>query len=83
LYAEVGTHLSSRNHPQHPYAAWLDMYSGDDFTQDVRMAIERVEYALEQASPEQRHEATSAYLTACIYEREFFDQSLRVFHRGV
>lgn len=77
LYAEVGMHLAGNNHDAHPYNAWLSMYGGDDFVDGVRMALQSVEKALSNASEEQRAKATEAFMYACYYEREFFDQATR------
>ena len=77
LYAEVGLHLAEANREDHPYNAWLSMYGGDEFTASVRTAIETVERALEQASPAARERATEAFMYACYYELEFFDQASR------
>lgn len=77
LYAEVGLHLAENNNPDHPYNAWLSMYGGDDFTDAVRMALQSVEKALSGASEKQRAAATEAFMYACYYEREFFDQASR------
>lgn len=77
LYAEVGLHLAESNHPEHPYNAWLSMYGGEDFTDAVRMALQSVEKALSSASEKQRANAEEAFMHACYYEREFFDQASR------
>jgi len=77
LYAEIGLDLAADNHPDHPYHAWLNTYAGEDFLAGAQAAIQRVETALDQASPAQREAATRAYLTACVHEREFFDQADR------
>ena len=77
LYAEVGLHLAENNHPEHPYNAWLSMYGGEDFTDAVRMALNSVEKALSGASEKQRADALEAFMYACYYEREFFDQATR------
>ena len=77
LYAEVGMHLAENNHDAHPYNAWLSMYGGDDFVDGVRMALQSVEKALSNASEEQRAKAAEAFMYACYYEREFFDQATR------
>lgn len=77
LYEEVGAVLSSQNHADHPYAEWLSMYGGEDFAADVARSLAEVESAFEAASPSQRVRAARAYLSACVYEREFFDQAHR------
>lgn len=77
LYAEVGLHLAENNHPDHPYNAWLSMYGGDDFVDGVRIALQSVEKALANANEAQREKAADAFMYACYYEREFFDQASR------
>ena len=77
LYEEVGAVLSSQNHADHPYAEWLSMYGGEEFAAEVKRSLAEVERAFETASPAQRVRAARAYLSACVYEREFFDQAHR------
>lgn len=77
LYEEVGAVLSSQNHADHPYAEWLSMYGGEEFAAEVTRSLAEVERAFEAASPAQRVRAARAYLSACVYEREFFDQAHR------
>ena len=77
LYEEVGAVLSSQNHADHPYAEWLSMYGGEEFAAEVARSLAEVERAFEAASPDQRVRAARAYLSACVYEREFFDQAHR------
>ena len=77
LYEEVGAVLSSQNHADHPYAEWLSMYGGEEFAAEVARSLAEVERAFETASPAQRVRAARAYLSACVYEREFFDQAHR------
>ncbi|RNE49122.1 bifunctional hydroxymethylpyrimidine kinase/phosphomethylpyrimidine kinase [Corynebacterium alimapuense] len=77
LYAEIGMALLADDYPDHPYHQWLGTYSGSEFLDAAQAAIERVEKALEQASPPQRQAAMESYLTACIHEQEFFDQADR------
>lgn len=78
LYAEIGLNLAAQNHPDHPYHAWLDTYSSEEFIAGTQAAINRVEQALEQAGPAQRVTAARAFLSASMYELEFFDQATRV-----
>lgn len=77
LYAEVGLTLAERSAADNPFAAWVDSYSGDDFTGSVIQAIGLVEQAFADATPAQRAEATRAYLDASRWEVEFFDQASR------
>ena len=77
LYEEVGAVLSSQNREGHPYAEWLSLYGGEEFAAEVARSLAEVERAFEAASPAQRVRAARAYLSACVYEREFFDQAHR------
>ncbi|MEZ2121377.1 bifunctional hydroxymethylpyrimidine kinase/phosphomethylpyrimidine kinase [Corynebacterium sp. CCM 9204] len=77
LYVEIGLTLSEHNHAEHPYRAWLEEYAADEFIAETKSAVERVERALAAASPQQRALAARAYLSACVHEREFFDQADR------
>ncbi|WP_427846962.1 bifunctional hydroxymethylpyrimidine kinase/phosphomethylpyrimidine kinase [Corynebacterium meridianum] len=81
LYVEIGLALAEHNHAEHPYHAWLTEYAAEEFVAETRAAVERVERALAAASPDQRARAARAYLSACVHEREFFDQSAR-YHAG-
>lgn len=77
LYAEIGMELARANTPGHPYHAWLSTYGSEEFNAGARAAIERTEAALAAASEEEREQALTAYLRACVYEREFFAQADR------
>ncbi|AGF72438.1 multifunctional thiamine-phosphate pyrophosphorylase/synthase/phosphomethylpyrimidine kinase [Corynebacterium halotolerans YIM 70093 = DSM 44683] len=77
LYAEIGLELAAHNHAGHPYRAWLDMYSSQEFLDGTRRAIARVEQGLVGATVVERVQAAEAYLSACVHEREFFAQADR------
>lgn len=78
LYAEVGAVLAKRDQPGHPYHSWLATYSDEDeFVEDVRGALRRVERAFDESTPRQRRAALTAYLRACEHEYHFFEQALR------
>ncbi len=77
LYAEIGLILAKQNHAEHPYTDWLDTYSGEGFLAGTAKAIARVEAAMAGAGPDQQRVAAQAYLSACVHEREFFDQATR------
>lgn len=78
LYAEIGLKLTKFNHPDHTYNAWLTLYGDTDFVDATRESIRIVEELMAEASPADRQRATRAYLGACIWEREFFDQTSRM-----
>lgn len=78
LYAEIGLVLAEADHPDHPFHAWLRMYRSEEFLAGARTAIGHVERALAQAGPAHRLRAGRAYLSAAVYEREFFGQADRL-----
>lgn len=77
LYCEVGRQLGTQNRDDHPYRSWLDTYQDESFLKATAEAIGLVEDALAHASPAARTAAARAYLNACVFEREFFDQASR------
>lgn len=77
LYLEIGYRLLEKTHEEHPYNSWISVYGGEEFAADVRRCVAVVEEAFEQASPSQRVAAAQAYMSACLYERDFFDQAHR------
>ncbi|MHA2788945.1 bifunctional hydroxymethylpyrimidine kinase/phosphomethylpyrimidine kinase [Corynebacterium sp. S7] len=81
LYFEVGTRLADQNHPDHPYNKWLDTYSGPDFEQSARGAVQRVEETLAR-SPELLDDAATACNLASRHEVEFFAQADRAWVAG-
>lgn len=76
LYAEVG-YLFPEPAADHPYRAWLETYSDEEFVKSVRQAIQLAEDALTAATPAQRKHAYQAFFYAAVHEREFFDQAYR------
>ncbi|MGV3283069.1 TenA family protein, partial [Corynebacterium sp. 11254D000AR] len=79
LYAEVGRHLLTQDRADHPFHAWLQMYSGPDFVEGTQRALQMVEDALEEATEGQRQRAFDAFYRASLAELAFFDQADRRF----
>ena len=69
------------DHPgeQHPYEEWIMLYSGDGFVEPCAQAIELVEEALSQATPEDAAVAVGEFCIGTLHEVMFFDQSRRHF----
>lgn len=65
------------DHPgeEHPFAAWIDMYSGNYFADAAAEGIAMVEKALESATLEEVAAAKAGFMTAILYEVLFFDQA--------
>ncbi|MCF2707350.1 bifunctional hydroxymethylpyrimidine kinase/phosphomethylpyrimidine kinase [Arcanobacterium haemolyticum] len=77
MYAHIGFALTEANHDEHPFHDWLTTYADDAFLASTREAIAIVEHQFERAGNDARERALRAYLTACQWELEFFDQAYR------
>lgn len=75
MYADISLYMAEANRPDHPYRSWLETYQDQDFVLATQKAIAIVERLFEEARPDQRERATRAYLEACLWEREFFQQA--------
>lgn len=71
------------DHPgeQHPYEEWIMLYSGDGFVTPCGQAIELVEEALSQATPEEVAVAVGEFCIGTLHEVMFFDQSRQHFQK--
>ncbi len=71
LYAYLGSHLTGKSHPQHPYRRWIESYSGADFE---RLAV-RVEALLDRLGADSRP-VRDSYRYAMQCELDFFSGAL-------
>lgn len=78
VYAQIGIHLAKFNHAEHPYGNWLSTYSDEEFLVAAQRDIEIVEKYLAAAGEADCDRALEVYLTSCVWEREFFDQTSRL-----
>ncbi len=80
-YAEIGTRLAPLRaaRPDHPYAQWIDEYSGEDFQQAARDAITRLDQLAERMlTPARREELIEVFRTATRMETAFWQQALEI-----
>lgn len=78
LYADVGDRLhaefrSRTDGAEHPYAAWLETYSDDDFAAATRRAIALTDDAAATASESERVAMRQAFAASSRFELDFFD----------
>lgn len=78
VYAHIGMQLAKFNHDGHPYRDWLATYSDPEFLVAAQRDIEIVEKYLAAAGEADRNRAGEVYVTSCVWEREFFDQTSRL-----
>ncbi|MFD6175910.1 MULTISPECIES: bifunctional hydroxymethylpyrimidine kinase/phosphomethylpyrimidine kinase [unclassified Isoptericola] len=77
IYQDVGERLAARNHPGHPYAAWLGTYADDEFAAATRQAVAVLRRVAGAAGPATRVRMGAAFQGACEHELAFFDQAAR------
>nr|WP_245807122.1 bifunctional hydroxymethylpyrimidine kinase/phosphomethylpyrimidine kinase [Krasilnikoviella flava] len=75
IYQDVGERLAARNHPLHPYAAWLGTYADESFAAATREAAAILRRAAAAADARTRDRMAAAFRTACEHELAFFDQT--------
>jgi thiaminase (transcriptional activator TenA) len=73
IYWEVGRSLAERGSPDPRYAAWIDVYGGDDFAEAARAAIAACDAALAGLPARAMDSARAHALTAARYEWLFWD----------
>lgn len=72
LYADLGTRLRARSHPQHPYSEWLATYADDAFTAAADQALTIAARTAAEASPAVRASMRAAFRTSAAHEAAFF-----------
>jgi thiaminase/transcriptional activator TenA len=72
-FSEIGRRLAERGRPSDPrYAAWVDMYSSDDFAELASWCRTVVDHAGDGASPKTREAMREAFRTSSAYELAFW-----------
>ncbi|MFE5309122.1 bifunctional hydroxymethylpyrimidine kinase/phosphomethylpyrimidine kinase [Isoptericola sp. NPDC056605] len=75
IYQDVGERLAARDHPGHPYGAWLGTYADDAFADATREAVAILRRAAAAADPVTRDRMAATFHAACEHELAFFDQT--------
>lgn len=77
-FNDTGRYLAEKGKPDHKqYAAWIEMYSGDDFTQLTRWCKDLMNEVAEDANERERMRYTDLFLTSARYEYMFWDAAWR------
>jgi len=80
-FSEVGRRLAQRARPADPrYAAWIDMYSSEEFAALATWCRGVVDRVGQQAGPQARAAMSRAFLTSTRYELAFWDMALSERH---
>jgi thiaminase (transcriptional activator TenA) len=78
LYIALGQHLLREMGSipeEHPYAAWLRMYSDPGFNDYMANILERLQRFADAADEAARQRAISAFIASCRYEYMFWEQA--------
>lgn len=78
LYIALGQHLLREigSIPdEHPFAAWLRMYSDPQFNEYMENLLERLQRFADAADEAARERAIEAFVVSCRYEYMFWDQA--------
>jgi len=78
IYQEVGLHIHRTSAKNNPYQKWIDMYSGEEFQEVVRKAIDLIDRVAEGANEKQLKKMQEAFITSTRLEWIFWDSAYRM-----
>lgn len=80
VYYEVGTEIAKQtaDRPDHPYRAWIDTYSDEDFASSVATIRLIADDAAATAAPAVVNQMTERFARATAYEWMFWDSAWRL-----
>ena len=78
IYQEVGLHIHRTSAKNNPYQKWIDMYSGEEFQEVVRKAIDLIDRVAEGANKKQLKKMQEAFITSTRLEWIFWDSAYRM-----
>jgi len=80
VYYEVGTEIAKRTagHVAHPYRAWIDTYSDEEFASSVATIRRIADDAAAEASPRLVEQMADRFARATSYEWMFWDSAWRL-----
>lgn len=78
IYKEVGDHIyQNQNTDNNPYKNWIETYSGDEFAEGVKKAIQYSNYMAENSTDKGRKAMLEAFIAASRLEFNFWDAAYR------
>lgn len=75
IYREIGRYMSMRVFDNHPYALWITMCSGKEFSEKTDAIIALVDQMASQSSPEMAARMKRAFELCSLFERDFWDDA--------
>lgn len=78
IYKEVGDHIyQNQNTDNNPYKNWIETYSGDEFAEGVKKALQYSNYMAENSTDKGRKAMLEAFIAASRLEYNFWDAAYR------
>ena len=78
IYKEVGDHIyQTQNTDNNPYKNWIETYSGDEFAEGVKKALQYSNYMAENSTDKGRKAMLEAFIAASRLEFNFWDAAYR------
>ncbi|WP_313188948.1 thiaminase II [Sphingobacterium sp.] len=78
IYKEVGDHIyQNQNTENNPYKNWIETYSGEEFAEGVKKALQYSNYMAENSTDKGRKAMLEAFIAASRLEFNFWDAAYR------
>ena len=78
IYKEVGDHIyQNQNTDNNPYKNWIETYSGDEFAEGVKKALQYSDYMAENSTDKGRKSMLEVFIAASRLEFNFWDAAYR------
>ena len=78
IYKEVGDHIyQNQNTDNNPYKNWIETYSGEEFAEGVKKALQYSNYMAENSTDKGRKAMLEAFIAASRLEYKFWDAAYR------
>ncbi|MGX1754255.1 thiaminase II [Sphingobacterium sp. NPDC055346] len=78
IYKEVGDHIyQNQNSDNNPYKNWIETYSGDEFAEGVKKALQYSDYMAENSTDKGRKAMLEVFIAASRLEFNFWDAAYR------
>ena len=78
IYQEVGSHIHENSVAKNPYQKWIDMYSGEEFQNVVKNAIDLTDRVAKDVNNKQLQKMKEAFITSTRLEWLFWDSAYRM-----
>lgn len=75
VYREIGLLIASKTKAQNPYSRWIDTYSGEEFAQGTKKAIDIFDQVALKASAEIQDQMIDAFYKSTVLEWHFWNDA--------